>query len=312
MIVSLPDTSTSKIAKTLLQAQEHYSLATGRVLTLIVVAHEEDDIDGILDTVRDASHEHPSRVLVLVNGGRDKPNRLDAEAILAADAGASEMVFMHLYGELTEQLASIVTPLLLPDTPIVAWWPTTAPARPSEHPLGKIAQRRITNARHNVSGNSLLRLSNGYAPGDSDMMWSRITLWRGIVASALDRYPHDEITAAEISGPADNPSVDIAAGWLSDRLRIRVTRHTTPPELQHSDEELFPIRSLTLHRESGPVIVEVQDERTMRLCIPHQPDALVAANMRTDADCLSEELRHLDPDLAYQRALDGLTHVMIH
>ncbi|NLF90582.1 MAG: oxppcycle protein OpcA, partial [Corynebacterium marinum] len=42
---------------------------------------------------------------------------------------------------------------------------------------------------------------------------------------------------------------------------------------------------------------------------PGSPDSLVAMNARSDADCISEELRHLDPDLAYANALRGLTRV---
>ena len=194
MIITMSDTSTREITKLLLDTQENYSLATGRVLTLIVVADIHDDVESILDHVRTASHEHPSRVLMLITGNPDGDNVLDAQAILADDAGASEIIVMDLHGELANNLASVVTPLLLPDTPIVAWWPSTAPARPAEHPLGQLAHRRITNARENVDGNSLLRLANGYCPGDSDMLWSRITHWRGVVASALDRYPHEPVT----------------------------------------------------------------------------------------------------------------------
>ena len=65
MIIPLPHTSTREIASKLIEAQEHYTLTTGRVLTLIVVADVADDIEAILASVRDASHEHPSRVLVV-------------------------------------------------------------------------------------------------------------------------------------------------------------------------------------------------------------------------------------------------------
>ena len=41
---------------------------------------------------------------------------------------------------------SVVLPLLLPDSPVVVWWPTEAPADPAEDPLGKLAQRRITDS----------------------------------------------------------------------------------------------------------------------------------------------------------------------
>lgn len=48
MIIPLPDTTTRKISKKLVEAQEHYTLTTGRVLTLIVAANEDDDIEAIL------------------------------------------------------------------------------------------------------------------------------------------------------------------------------------------------------------------------------------------------------------------------
>ncbi|WKD57622.1 Glucose-6-phosphate dehydrogenase subunit [Corynebacterium capitovis DSM 44611] len=308
MIISLPDTTTREISRTLLEAQENYSLATGRVLTLLVSARENDDLDSILLSVREATMEHPARVLVMILGDSSAPTSLDAEAILTADAGVSEMVVMHLKGELTHHLDAVVTPLLLPDTPIVAWWPTTAPARPAEAPLGRIVQRRITNARRNVSGNALLRLSNGYTPGDSDMMWSRITLWRGIVASVLDRDLSERVMAVEITGPVDNPSVDIAAGWLASCLNVDVVRN--PAEDSCAIIENVPITKLVLSRASGDIVIAVVDEQSVRVSIPGLPDSYVAMTARTDAECLAEELRHLDPDTSYARALNSLSHVV--
>lgn len=75
------------------------------------------------------------------------------------------------------------------------------------------------------------------------------------------------------------------------------------------DPRLFPIRSLRFDRASGPLTVSVVDHRTVRVELPGSPDSLVAMNARSDADCISEELRHLDPDLAYANALRGLTRV---
>ncbi len=320
MIITLNNTTTKEIGATLLADQDNNSLATGRVLTLIVLARADDDIESILTPVRDASHEHPARVLVMLADDSREESRLDARLIVGRDSGASELVVMTLSGEMAQHPASVVTPLLLPDTPIVASWPTTAPARPSEHPIGKIAQRRVTNARHNVSGNALLRLSSGYTPGDSDMMWSRITNWRGIVASALDRYPHEDVTSALVCGPADNPSVDIAAGWLADRLGVPVERRVEEKIVDGDQEadgdkvsvdEIFPIRKVVLERKSGPVIIRVQDPQTVRLSVPGSPDALVAMSVRSDADCLAEELRHLDADRAYEGALSGLGAVTV-
>ncbi len=64
----------------LVEAQEHYTLTTGRVLTLIVAATEGDDREASLSSVRDASHEHPSRVLVVMAGSHEEETHLDADA----------------------------------------------------------------------------------------------------------------------------------------------------------------------------------------------------------------------------------------
>ena len=52
MIIPLPNTTTREISKKLVEAQEHYTLTTGRVLTLIVAAREDDDLENILASVR--------------------------------------------------------------------------------------------------------------------------------------------------------------------------------------------------------------------------------------------------------------------
>ena len=311
MIITLPDTTTRKIAASLLEARENNSQTTGRVLTLLVVASLDDDVDHIISATSDASHEHPSRVLVLLTGETSGPSLLDAQVRVGGDAGASEMVIMEVSGELTDHLHSVVTPLLLPDTPIVTWWPSVAPDRPSDHPLGRLAQRRITSIARDGDKEALARLRSHYAPGDSDMMWSRITAWRGIVASSLDQHPHEEVLSATLTGPAADPSVDIAAGWLADRLGVEVVREFCAAEEDPGRPPLFPIRSLRFDRKSGPVTIEAIDHRTVQMSLPGRPESLVAMSVRTDADCLSEELRYLDSDVAYAQALRGLPQVTV-
>ena len=73
MIISLPDTTTRQIAATLINARENYSLATGRVLTLLVALKARDDVNQVLSTLRTATREHPARVLVLILGDEHQP-----------------------------------------------------------------------------------------------------------------------------------------------------------------------------------------------------------------------------------------------
>ena len=94
----------------------------------------------------------------------------------------------------------VVIPLLLPDTPIVVWWPYTAPVNPAEDPLGSIAQQRITDSQKDPLVDALYNRRNSYTDGDSDLAWARITPWRGVVASALDQPPFEPVVEAKIYG----------------------------------------------------------------------------------------------------------------
>ncbi len=98
---------------------------------------------------------------------------------LSGDTGASEIVVLRLSGPLAGHLSSVVVPFLLPDIPVVAWWPDIAPAVPAQDPLGQLAIRRITDATNSTDPLAAIksRLS-GYTPGDTDLAWSRITYWR--------------------------------------------------------------------------------------------------------------------------------------
>lgn len=310
MIIPLPDTTTRQILTTLLDAQEHYTLTTGRVLTLIVAAAEEDNVDAILAAVRDASHEHPSRVLMVISGDPEAPTGLDAELRVGGEAGASEMVVMRLHGALADEAEAVVTPLLLPDTPIVAWWPARTPESPADDPIGAIAQRRITDTSYLHQSRAEVRdalsvLRNGYTPGDSDMAWASLTLWRGIVASALDRHPFEPIESVDVAGPETNATPDIAAGWLADRLGVAVRR--TSVEEDHPD--WFPVRRIKFHRRTAPITIEVHDANSVRVTMPGSPEWFVAMSRRSVTEVLSEELRHLEPDTPYARALRALTRV---
>ncbi|WP_151548616.1 MULTISPECIES: glucose-6-phosphate dehydrogenase assembly protein OpcA [Corynebacterium] len=306
MIFSLPSTTSRDISKALVSIRDTGSqVMTGRVLTLIIVASTEDNTTELIELATDATREHPARVLMVLPEPTEGEDNLNAEIRIGGDAGASEIVVMRVRGELASHIDSLVTPLLLPDTPIVAWWPSRAPEIPAEDPIGKIAQRRITDSFFDPREDAICVRRSNYAPGDSDLAWSRLTTWRGVVASALDRPPHHEIVGVEITGPQESPSVELAGGWLADRLGLTVARHSVAFARLAS-----PVFTLVLHRKDAePVVVEAVDRRTMRVSVPGSTDALVAASRRSIADCLAEELRHLDPDRAYGQALRGISRV---
>ena len=146
MIVDLPDTTTSKISKKIMALREQGGvIALGRVLTLVVVTKSGLEEEAI-EAANEASREHPCRIIVLADAGASAPTRLDAQIRVGGDAGASEVILLRGYGELAEESESLVAALLLPDAPIVAWWPHGAPKNACETSIGRIAHRRITDS----------------------------------------------------------------------------------------------------------------------------------------------------------------------
>ncbi|KGN32573.1 OxPP cycle protein OpcA [Knoellia sinensis KCTC 19936] len=298
MIVDLPSTTTVDISKRLVRLRsETGSMALTRVLTLVIVV-DENDADDAIETANDASRQHPCRIIVVVIANRRGAARLDGQIRIGGDAGASEVVVLRLFGPLTAHGRAVVTPLLLADAPIVAWWPAEAPKNPAADPIGEMAQRRITDVARTkgTSKAPLTKLAAAYTPGDTDLAWSRITLWRALLTAALDQAPFEPVTSVVVTGGGDSPSAKLLAGWLGHRLRCPVT---LVPSRNGSG-----IISVRFDRASGPLdLVRPQNGTTALLSQPGRPERTIALPPRSDAECLADELRRLDPDEVYAEAL---------
>ncbi|OLF13759.1 glucose-6-phosphate dehydrogenase assembly protein OpcA [Actinophytocola xinjiangensis] len=300
MIIDLPSTTTSQVNSKLVHLREQGGAYTiGRVLTLVVVADDSERTEEVIDAANHASREHPCRVIVVARGARKAAARLDAQIRVGGDAGASEVIVLRLYGPLASEGASCVVPLLLPDAPVVAWWPFEAPTVPSRDPIGMLATRRITDAAAERNPTRALEArAKSYADGDTDLAWTRLTLWRAVLASALDLPPHERVQGATVTGEADSPSADLLAAWLAARLRLPVRRAkaTSGPGIVRVE----------LDRRSGPVVLSRPDGAVGELSQPGQPPRRVALQRRQVRDCLAEELRRLDADEIYASALRSL------
>ncbi|MFI6407170.1 glucose-6-phosphate dehydrogenase assembly protein OpcA [Streptomyces sp. NPDC050548] len=299
MKIDLTDTTASKINKGLVKARRAIGTpAVGVVLTLVVVTDEENAYDA-LKAASDASHEHPSRKLVVIKrvsrSPRDRTqSRLDAEVRVGADAGSGETVVLRLYGEVSDHAQSVVLPLLLPDAPVVVWWSVDAPRDPSADPLGALSQRRVTDSYAAEKPVDELRSrAESYQPGDTDLAWARITPWRSMLAAALDQVS-TEIVSVEVAGEESNPSVELLAMWLADRLHVHVRRAVS------AGPGLTQVR---LETTGGPITLHRSDGAMATLALPGQPDRAVALKRRETSELLAEELRRLDPDDTYASAL---------
>lgn len=301
MIVDLPDTTTNDINKRITSLREEGGAITlGRVLTLVVAPDCEAILEDAIEAAVGASREHPCRIIVVVPVDPEAGEpRLDGQLRVGGDAGAGEVVVLKTAGPLAAHASSVVLPFLLPDTPVVAWWPGEAPDVPAEDPLGRLAIRRITDATDTEDPLAALRSRlAGYTKGDTDLAWSRITYWRALLASALDQPPYEPVTGAVVSGLASEPALDILAGWLAARIDGPVRREVGALKVELEQP------GLTI------VLTRPQDGSTATLSRTGRPDAQLPLARRETRECLAEDLRRLDADEIYHEALAGMDKVV--
>lgn len=287
--VHLPDTNASKVSAALVESRRLTGSQTvGVVLTLVIVA-EEDEYEAALASAAQAAREHPSRILVVIpRPGRGAP-RLDAE-IRIGELSPGDTVVLRMHGQLAHHADSVVLPLLTPDNPVVVWWPGKAPRCPGQEPLGRLAQRRVTDAAAVARPMTALRQrAEGYTPGDTDLAWTRLTPWRALLAAALDQVVA-KVDRASVEGERGNPSVEVLAAWLETRLGIDVDRRTSKGP---------GLTAVELHVPSGLVRLSRPDGHLAVLDIPGSPGRPVGLRRRETYELLAEEMRRLDPDDIY-------------
>ena len=288
--MELTGTNSSAIAAEFLRARRRAgSPAMGMVMTLVIVA-DEDVADEAMTAAQAAAQEHPARLLGVVLGDGRGAARVDAKVGIGSGA-SGERALIRLSGAVTRHPESVVLPLLLPDSPVVVWWPGRAPDDPAADPLGSLGRRRITDAAAVPTGRAkaMLTQCRAYAPGNTDLAWTRVTQWRALLAAALDQNSV-KVSAVSVTSERISPSADLLSAWLADRLRVKVDRH-------HSDGP--GITQVVLSSRAGDIAIDRSDGRLATLSSPGQPDRPVALRRRTTEELLSEELRRLDPDDVY-------------
>ncbi|MDX6319032.1 MAG: hypothetical protein QOD35_2432 [Nocardioidaceae bacterium] len=300
MSIDLTNTNASKIAGGLIRARREAGSPTmGMVLTFIVVADEGSHYDA-LKAARSVSREHPSRVIGVIRRSARGPANLDAE-IRIGDGTSGEQVLLRMSGELAHHPESVVLPLLLPDSPTVIWWPSKPPDNPATDPLGALAQRRITDAaavdRRRAA--AMLKQASNYAPGNTDLSWTRITPWRALLAAALDQYPA-KVMSGVVAAERGNPSADLLVAWLTDRLKVDIHRSVSRGP---------GITDVSLMTGGGQIEIARPDGRLAQFTIPNSPQRPVALNRRDLAELLAEELRRLDPDDVYEDTVKTLCRI---
>jgi len=293
MIVDMPNTTSSQIGKKLQELRESGGVvALGRVLTLLI----ETDFPHIEEAVKaanSASRLHPSRIIVLADDDQPLGGKsfLDAEIRVGGDAGASEVVILKAHGAAASNSESLVMGLLLPDAPVVAWWPSACSPNPSATAIGKIATRRIVDSSEQPDAPAFLaEFAKNYRPGDGDMAWTRITLWRAQLAALFDQHLGRKVTSIEVVGSELSPSAELLAKWLDLRLGV-------PVKIEHKlkGENVEGIAGVLIHFADGNLEI-IRHGEVAEIKQTGAPDSSVLLPRRSNQDCLVEDMRFLGED----------------
>lgn len=292
-MIELTDTSASEIAAEFVRARTRSgSPAMGMVLTLVVVV-PEDDAPEAMEAAKQASHEHPARILGVILGDARGASQVNAQVGIGS-GWTGETALIRLRGEVVRHAESVVLPLLLPDSPVVVWWPTDPPKDPASDPLGALGQRRITDTASvtRAKTTALAHQCSVYTKGNTDLAWTRITPWRALLAASLDQHP-SKVTSAAVRAERISPSADLMVAWLARRLKVDVERHTSSGP---------GITEVVLSTRDGDIRISRTDGKLATISSPGAPDRPMALARRPLPELLAEELRRLDEDDVYADA----------
>lgn len=298
---TLWDTTGTDVVKALAaERRAAGSVSSGLALTLVVVT-DERHVAEAEEASRKAASQHPCRLVVVVRRRPDAPEpRLDAEVSIGDRLGPGEAVVMRMYGRLALHAESVVLPLLAPDAPVVTWWNGEPPRLIAHDPLGVSADRRVTDCA--AAGDPLAALrqrATDYVPGDTDLCWSRTTLWRGLLASAFDNVTSAP-TAATVLAEPGSASAALLAGWLQTRLDVPVER------VDHAGSG---VQEVAIELEDNRLVVHRSSPLSATLTRSNEPERVMPLPRRELGDLLAEELRRLDADEPYAEALAAATGV---
>ena len=287
MIVTLSDTTASTIGADIVDARRTVGSGSGLVHTLICIC-DSSHFDAAFDAARDAARQHPSRLLMVVTT-RSRKDKLDAE-VHAGEGTPGDVIVLRLSGAMAKRPASVILPLLLPDSPVIAWWPFSGPDDLASDPIGALADRRITDSAADKDPcKALTRRAAHLTEGDSDLCWARTTGWRALAAAALDQHPVT-VKFARVESAADNAPAMLLAAWLGLRLGVQVERAAS---------DAPGISAIIMATAGGDIEIRRRSGRYAVYRIPGEPARGVALDRRNVQMLIGEELRRLGPDDAF-------------
>jgi glucose-6-phosphate dehydrogenase assembly protein OpcA len=265
--------------------EDFQSVTRTCVLTLLAIVNNAHEVERATNTIADLTSRHPNRAIVINTDTNHDPELLDAWVQAHCQIPnpgrpqvCCEQITIAAGSQAQSLVPGTVLPLLVPDLPVILWWPNGDPFKSSLFlRLRELADRLvIDSATSEEPLQTLLQLHSLLADQQAcnigDMVWGRLTAWRELIAQFFDppaMVPHlSQITRlwiayAYIPEQGRDPSQALLlAGWLGSRLGWKLAG----PLLEDGDEI-----SIAFQRPDG---VAVSVELTGR-AYPHIANLVV-------------------------------------
>jgi glucose-6-phosphate dehydrogenase assembly protein OpcA len=154
---------------------------------------------------------------------------------------------------------------------------------------------------------SLTQRANDFVPGDTDLVWTRATPWRALLASAIDGLEGTPVSAA-VSAAEGNATAALLAGWLGSRLDV-------PTEVDETGGPGITAAEIVMRLGDGKdckIRIERPDGASATFIRGDEDPRILPLPRRELGDLLAEELRRMDPDPVYAEALARSAEVSIN
>ncbi len=327
------------------------------VLNLVVATPGGRAVEEATATVAELTARHPNRAIVVGAAPDAGDDLLDAWVQAHCQMPSPgrpqvccEQITIEARGPAVTRVPGTVLPLLVPDVPVMLWWPRGEPFdSPIFARMCDLADRIIVDSASFAAPEAgLPRLAALLAERKaiSDLTWARLTPWRELIAQFFDApamLPHlDAIERVTVEVEmregelADRTQAFLLVGWLGARLGWRpaalakadggvIQLAVTRPDGERVAVELRPVepqddmlgRLATVELECGRARFAVgragaPDAATARVEVEGmQPIQRVVRLQRMgEAALLAEELRLLGRDHGFESALRLATQLL--
>jgi len=301
------------------------------LFNFVVWCGSETDAERATAVISELTGRHPCRAIVLVAEPERADSRLTASLkahCRLADGGRKqvccEQITLGAAAAAVSQLAPTVLSLLEGDLPTVLWWRGNFLEQLSAFERMRAVADRVLfdTSAWPQAHRQLQRLHQTIRepppPLYADLSWTRLALWRKLIADCFDEPPFramlaqvERVVVRHGGGPGARVRALLYAGWLAARLgwtadgardRVRVE------PCEGDDVAAIGIESVELRAGDASALVRKDLGESVAQAVVSMPQMCSLPRRQafapmTETALLSQQLDQVAPHTAYERAL---------